>query len=140
MKPSHLSLAAASVLAFLVGSCSTSSNNNNNDGGNVGACTDMTGSATPAVTVVGSGGAYPSYSFSPACVQINKGQSVTFSANFTLHPIERTTQSVAGAANPLPTTPYSGASPVVYGPFTASGDFGLECTVHLFTGTVRVNP
>ena len=132
----------ASVLAALaLGGCGNSTGNNGNpDSGTAGACTDMTASATPTVGIVTTGtGVYGGYAFSPLCVQINRGQSVTFTGNYSLHTLERTTQTVAGATNPLPATPYSGTSPVVFGPFPDSGDFGFTCTIHHFNGTVRVN-
>jgi plastocyanin len=145
MKPSSLMFVAASALVVLAlsscGSSNNNNNNNNNDSGTVNACTDRTGSASPTVGIVTMGGAiYGGYAFSPMCVQINRGQSVTFTGNYSLHTIERTTQTVATATNPLPSTPYSGPSPVTFGPFPDAGDFNFYCSIHGFTGTVRVNP
>ena len=138
----HLTFAAPVLAALALAGCSPSSTNNNNDSGTPGACTDMTASATPTVGIsTTNGGVYGNtYAFSPGCVQINPGQSVTFTGNYTLHTLERTTQTVATATNPLPSTAYSGPSPVTFGPFPDSGDFGFVCTIHHFTGTVRVNP
>ncbi len=134
-------LAAPVLVALLVGACSNSTNPNTNpDSGTNNACTDLTGVVTPTVTIVSTGGVYGGYAFSPTCAQINKGQSVTFTGNYTLHTLERTTQTVAGATNPLPANAYSGASPVMFGPFPDSGDFNFFCTIHGFSGTVRVNP
>jgi plastocyanin len=133
-------LAAPLVATLLLAACGTSTSNNNPDSGpGPTACTDQTG-GTPRVTIITTGGAYGGYAFSPACVQINKGQSVTFTGDYSLHTVERTTQTVAAAANPLPSTPYSGASPVTFGPFPDSGDFNFYCSIHGFSGTVRVNP
>jgi plastocyanin len=142
MKLSHLMLLAPPlVVALTLGSCGTSSNNNNNDAG-PGACTDMTGNANPTVGIATTGtGSYGGYAFTPVCVQINRGQSVTFTGNYSLHNLQRTTQTVATAANPLPATPYSdGSTPKVFGPFPDSGDFNFYCPIHGFAGTVRVNP
>jgi len=135
------SLAAPVLFALLCGACASSSSNNNNPDSGPGntACTDQTG-MTPTVTIVTTGGVYGGYAFSPSCVQINKGQSVTFTGNYTVHTLERTTQSVAGATNPLPANAYSGVSPVTFGPFPDSGDFNFYCSIHGFAGTVRVNP
>lgn len=142
MKRNNLRIAVAVLVGTTLGACG-SSTNNNSDSGTGATCTDLTGSTTPTVAIVtvstgpyGGGG----YAFSPICVQINRGQSVTFTGNYTLHTLERTTQTVAGATNPLPSTPYSGASPKTFGPFPDAGDFGFVCTIHHFTGTVRVNP
>src|SRR5208283_178466 len=137
--PALAALAVVPVLAALAfGGCGTSSSNNNPPDSGVSACTDMTGSATPTVGInTTNGGVYGNtYSFSPGCVQINPGQSVTFTGNYNLHTLERTTQTVATATNPLPATPYSGPSPVTFGPFPDSGSFGFVCTIHHFTGTV----
>ncbi len=141
MKASCLCFSVASLLVvLLLGACSNSSGNNNPDSGPGNTvCTDQS-AGTPTVTIVSMGGAYGGFAFSPGCVEINKGQSVTFTGNYTLHTLERTTQSVAAAANPLPSAPYSGVSPVMFGPFTDSGDFNFYCSVHGFSGTVRVKP
>jgi plastocyanin len=145
MKSSNLMHGAVTVLiALALGGCGSSSTNTNpNDAGTDAVCTDMTGSASPTVGISTTGGGPyggVSYSFSPMCIQINRGQSVTFTGNYSLHTIERTTQTVATATNPLPSTPYSGTSPVTFGPFPDSGDFNFYCSIHGFTGTVRVNP
>jgi len=159
MRTLHLMFVAAPVLVTLVvGGCdsSTKTNNNNdagtndagtndagtNDAGTI-SCTDMTGSATPTVGILTmNGGAYgdTTYAYNPTCVLINKGQSVTFTGDYSLHSLERTTQTVATAVNPLPSTPYSGSSPVTFGPFPDSGDFNFYCPIHSFAGTIRVNP
>ena len=142
MKPLNLMFVAGPVLvALVVGGCG-SSTKNNNDAGPI-ACTDMTGSASPTVGIVAMGGGtygQVTYAYSPQCVLINRGQSVTFTGNYSLHNLERTTQTVATAANPLPSAPYSGTSPVTFGPFPDAGDFNFYCPIHGFTGTVRVNP
>ena len=143
MKRLNLSFAGPVLVALALGGCGSSNSSNNNDSGTAGTCTDMTGSANPTVGItMMSGGAYGgiTYAFSPTCVQINRAQSLTFTGNYSLHTIERTTQTVASATNPLPSTPYSGASPVTFGPFPDAGDFNFVCTIHHFTGTVRVNP
>jgi plastocyanin len=142
MRLYNLRIAFAVLGGVVVGACG-SSTSNNSDSGPGGGCTNMAGSTTPTVGIVTmSTGPYggAGYAFSPTCVQINRGQSVTFTGNYSLHTLERTTQTVAGATNPLPSTPYSGTSPVVFGPFPDAGDFGFVCTIHHFTGTVRVNP
>ena len=144
MKPFKLMIGASVLVVLAVGGCGSSSNNNNNsDAGTNTVCTDMTNSANPTVGITTmSGGPYGgvSYAFSPTCIRINRAQSVTFTGNYSLHTIERTTQTVATAANPLPSTPYSGTSPVTFGPFRDAGDFNFYCTIHGFSGTVRVNP
>ncbi len=143
MKPSSLRFRVAPALAaLLLAACSSSTGNNNNPDSGPGnnSCTDQTGMQSPTVGIISTGGAYGGYSFSPACVQINKGQSVTFTGNYSLHTLERNGQSVATATNPLPANAYSGTSPVTFGPFPDSGDFGTICTIHGFTGLVRVNP
>jgi plastocyanin len=141
MKPLQLMFTAPVLLALTLGGCGSSTNNNNNDGG-PGACTDMTSSANPTVGIFTTGsGIYGGYAFNPTCVQINRGQSVTFTGNYALHNLQRTTQTVATAANPLPVTPYSdGSTPKTFGPFPDSGDFNFNCPIHGFAGTVRVNP
>jgi plastocyanin len=143
MKPSKMMIVASVLVVLAVGGCGSSSNANNNDAGTNAVCTDMTSSAHPTVGIATmSGGPYGgvTYAFSPTCIRINRAQSVTFTGNYSLHTIERTTQTVAAAANPLPSTPYSGTSPVTFGPFPDAGDFNFYCTIHGFTGTVRVNP
>jgi plastocyanin len=144
MKPANPMFVVASVLvALALGGCGSSTkSNNNNDAGTVAGCTDMTGSPSPTVGIVMMGGGVygVTYAYNPTCVLINRGQSVTFTGNYSLHTIERTTQTVAAAANPLPSTPYSGASPVTFGPFPDPGDFNFYCAIHGFSGTVRVNP
>jgi plastocyanin len=143
MNASELMFAAAPVLvAFALASCG-SSTSNNNDAGQNNTCTDMTSSTSPTVGIAKmSGGPYGgySYAFSPACVRINRGQSVTFTGDYSFHTLEKTTQTVATATNPLPSAPYSGTSPVTFGPFPDAGDFNFTCTIHGFTGTIRVNP
>lgn len=141
MKRYILRLAIPMLVAVTLSACGSSTYNS--DSGTPVTCTNMAGSATPTVRIATmSSGPYggSSYAFSPMCVQINRGQSVTFTGDYSLHTLERTTQTVANATNPLPSTPYSGASPVMFGPFPDAGDFNFICTIHQFTGTVRVNP
>ena len=75
--------------------------------------------------------------YSPHCMTVKVGQSVTWSGNFLAHPLE----AVGGdAGNPIMLTSSSGGSMSVT--FPAAGTFGFDCANHptLMLGAVRVTP
>jgi plastocyanin len=147
------SIARALVLvgvALVLSACGSTTTSNNNPP--LGAsCTDQSASASPLVLMVTTGGMGPygdttTYAFNPACVIVAKGQSVTFTGDFTMHTILRSSQTVAAASNPLPAVVYTGPSPATFGPFNDSGDFNYYCTMHGgadgsgMAGIIRVKP
>jgi plastocyanin len=88
---------------------------------------DKTASATTTVTFS------DLLVYDPACIRIKAGSSVTWSGNFTLHPLEGGTVSGAAKspdpASPIKLTTVADAGSVTFG-FPAAGNFGYYCTVH----------
>lgn len=105
---------------------------------NSSTAVDLSGQATPTIT-------FTNYAYTPACVRITAGQSVTFSGSFSFHPLVGGT--VAGfTATPDPSSPIgthsSGATAGIA--FPSAGAFPFYCDNHGITqgmvGAVFVDP
>ena len=79
-------------------------------------------------------------SYSPHCVRIKVGQSVTWTADFQVHPLSSGTPAGGPQAGSPITTTTSGNSKMFT--FPAAGNFGFWCQVHttLMMGAVYVEP
>lgn len=133
----------ACVVVLLAG-CSNSSPANDGgsdagmgqDVGTVNGCTtftDETDAGTPTIT--GPSSATPAQ-YTPNCVHIKVGQSVTWTSNFGSHPLQ-----AAGGTTPSPITGQTSGTSVTY-TFTSPGTYGYECGVHpaIMNGAVEVTP
>jgi plastocyanin len=67
--------------------------------------------------------------FSPQCLKIAAGQTVTFSGSFSFHPLQET----CGPASTISTTS-TGSSAMFT--FSTAGDYGYECQNHVSLGMV----
>jgi plastocyanin len=94
---------------------------------------DATGSG--ASRTITFGGVTPGLAYSPKCLKIAAGQTVTFSGDFVSHPLSET----CGAA--LTITPTATGSTAMF-TFTTTGDFGYQCDIHgplyNMNGAIRV--
>ena len=91
-------------------------------------------SGTPTVNFGGQAQS-PLFGYSPRCLQIAEGESVTFAGNFSVHPISPGTSpsdTKAGAANnPIPATTTGMSLSVT---FPASGVYPYFCQQHYAAG------
>jgi plastocyanin len=119
--------------------CGTSSPSN--DGGtdagtggdtNVGTVNGCT-SFTAGTTVTGPSGDTPSQ-YTPNCISIAKGGSVTWNVDFTAHPLE-----VENGTSPSPITTTSSGTTVTF-TFPNAGTYGFNCQNHpsIMFGAVEV--
>lgn len=92
-------------------------------------------------TTVAFGGALGSV-YSPRCVRVRTGASLTFSGSFSSHPLSPSPRN-SGGTNPIPVTS-SGTSVSV--PFPTAGFYSFYCTFHGsaagtgMSGVVQVTP
>jgi len=100
--------------------------------GNVGVVNGCT-TFTAGTTVTGPSGDNPAQ-YTPNCVQIAKGQSVTWNADFTAHPLQ-----ASGGTTPSPITTTSSGTTVSV-TFPNAGTYGFECQAHpgIMFGAVEV--
>lgn len=79
-------------------------------------------------------------SYSPSCIRIKAGQSVTWNSAFASHPLSSGTPAGGPQAGSPITVTTSGASKTFA--FPAAGTFGYFCQVHttLMMGAVYVEP
>jgi plastocyanin len=90
--------------------------------------------AKSAVTITVSG-----FTYNPACIKVKTGTTVTFSADFTVHPLAPET-SVSDPSNPVKAVSTGTSSDVV---FASAGFYGYFCTHHVsldMCGAVYVVP
>jgi plastocyanin len=133
----RLSLVAA--LVGIVAACGSNSSNSKNSMG--GPCssppngcssfTDLTG-GTAAIAFGGGLG----LEYSPRCAEVKVGQPVTFTGDFSVHPIAQT----CGPNESIPNKSSGGSLTVT---FASAGTWGYECTVHFgsgMTGAIEVVP
>jgi plastocyanin len=97
------------------------------------AFTDDTSVTTPTIT--GPSGGSPSQ-YTPNCVHIKVGQSVTWNVDFSGHPLE-----AFGGTTPSPIMPTSSGTTVTF-TFSSAGTFGFHCEFHpsIMFGAVEVTP
>ena len=116
---------------------SDSGNPADSGGTPVNGCTTYTDMTAAGGTITGPSGATPSQ-YSPNCVHIKVGQSVTWNSDFTNHPLVPT----AGVGTqPNPITATSTGTTVTIA-FPAAGTFAYNCGIHTSTmfGAVEVTP
>jgi plastocyanin len=140
-----LSAASVLVLAAATSSCGS------DEAGTFNSCTEASfvdRTAAAASRVIGYGGASGSgpFTYSPACITIAAGQTVTFSggtsSSFGLHPLSPgvlNTPSAGSAGNPIPRTT-DGNTRELTVLFPAAGTFPYICEAHApgMSGVVRV--
>ncbi len=80
---------------------------------------------------------FPGFAYTPPCIKIRAGQTVTWSGNFGFHPLRAgaiVNNSPTGQpGNPIPTT---SAGMTASATFAAAGDFGYYCASHFGGGMV----
>jgi plastocyanin len=90
----------------------------------------MTASPMPTVTF---GTAGPGNAYSPACIKIKTGQSVTWNGNFAGHPLQGGSAGTPDPQSPIGLT-NSGTMKTVT--FSKSGTYPYYCTIHYSVGMV----
>ena len=101
----------------------------------VNGCTTYEDDTAAGATVNGPTTAAPAQ-YSPACVHIKVGQSVTFNSSFSAHPLA----AFGGdTGNPIQTTSTGTTASFT---FSQAGTFGFHCQAHPATmqGAVEVTP
>jgi plastocyanin len=107
--------------------------------GNTGinGCTTFTDLTADGGVITGPSGAVAAQ-YSPNCVHVKVGQSITWNSDFTNHPLVPT----AGVGTqPNPITPTSTGSTVTFA-FPQPGTFAYNCGIHstIMLGAVEVTP
>jgi plastocyanin len=102
-------------------------------GCSLGNATDLRADPSPDV-------AFSSYSYSPKCIRIAAGQSITFTGDFSFHPLVGGQNDVSDPQSPIGSTS-SGLMKTVA--FPAAGTFPFYCDEHVLsfgmTGAVFVD-
>lgn len=71
------------------------------------------------------------FNYSPACLKIAPGTTVTFTGDFSTHPLIPSVSRTAPAPNPIvATNPSTQGAPTASFTFTAPGFFGYFCGAH----------
>jgi plastocyanin len=131
MHTSGLFLSLAGILA--ISGCG------NGSGSSLAPC-DNSSSYMTGSTTINFGGTLGNI-YSPACLLVAKGATVTFTGSFTVHPLQASTRGTTG--NPIPSTSSGTAATAT---FAAAGFFPFYCTVHGsdsgtgMAGVVQVTP
>jgi plastocyanin len=101
----------------------------------VNGCTTYEDDTAAGATVTGPSGSAPAQ-YSPACVHIKAGQSVTWNVDLTAHPLE-----AFGGDTPSPIQTTNSGTTVSF-TFPNAGTFGFHCQVHpsVMQGAVEVTP
>jgi plastocyanin len=128
------------VALVLLASCgSSSSSNSNNNSGALNNCSTFQDASAGSRNITFT---FPSYS--PACMSITAGQTVTFSGAFGTHPLEpgESPESPGGMSSPNnPITPTTSGSSLSV-TFPTAGLYGFYCGVHHasgMAGVIKVN-
>jgi plastocyanin len=103
----------------------------------INGCTTFTDMTASGGTITGPSGATPAQ-YAPNCVQIKVGQSVTWTSDFTDHPLVPTS-GVGTQPNPITATS-TGTTVTIA--FPAAGTFAYNCGIHttIMLGAVEVTP
>jgi plastocyanin len=100
------------------------------NGCDLATAADLTGQ--PAVTVT-----FADFAYTPPCFRVSAGTEVTFSGNFTEHPLVGGQVDGTGSTAPDPTSPFTppttGGSSRAF-PLPSAGAFPFYCDVHALTG------
>ena len=116
----------------LLSSCSSDAN----------LCADRSASVADRTISFGGIGGSSTYTYSPSCMIIAAGQTVTFQGDFSMHPLARGTVSDADAGspdNPIPVPPTDGGTSLDV-TYPTVGNFPYYCTQHTaeaMNGTVQ---
>jgi len=130
----HTLLAAAALLALT--GCGSDANTLP-DGGVATACAAQYAgcqSLTPATaedaerTIEFGGTAGNTYA--PKCLEVKKGQTVTFAGDFQVHPLKSACGTLQGALPEVVDSNASGSTGTKSITFDRAGDFGYFCTAH----------
>jgi plastocyanin len=123
-------LTVMTVLAIAAG-CGSSNSNSNGDGGGgveICGCSEATAQDLTAQTsvTVSFGGAV-GLAYSPKCILVAPGTSVSFEGEFSTHPLSAT----VGSGNPITHTTSGTTASFT---FNDPGSFGYQCDVHFASG------
>jgi plastocyanin len=125
----------------VVGLACSNSNPQNDAGSDAAAaingCTTFTDMTADGGVITGPSTGTPAQ-YSPNCVHVKVGQSVTWNSDFTAHPL---TPSSGVGTQPNPITATSTGTTVTIA-FPAAGTFAYNCGIHSTTmqGAVEVTP
>jgi plastocyanin len=130
------------LVVLLCSALACTSSNPQSDAGSdaaaaINGCTTYTDMTASGGTIAGPTTATAAQ-YSPNCVHIKVGQSVTWTSDFTNHPLVPTS-GVGSSGNPITAT--STGSTVTFA-FPAAGTFAYNCGIHSTTmlGAVEVTP
>jgi plastocyanin len=135
------------VLVIVLSGLGCSSGTTGTDGGTdaandvaatpVNGCSTYTDDTATAATITGPSTATPAQ-YTPNCVHIKVGQTVTWNADFTDHPLIASS-GMGTTPNPIPAT---AAGTTVTVTFSAAGTFAYNCNFHpsVMLGAVEVTP
>jgi plastocyanin len=126
--PLFAGLAVMTALALVAGCGSGGSSNGDGGGDEICGCTEATADDLTAQTsvTVSFGGTF-GLSYSPKCILVAPGTSVSFEGELSTHPLSAT----VGSGNPITHTT-SGTTAAFT--FTQTGAYGYQCDVHVGTG------
>ena len=131
MVKTRVKIVIGSVLAagfLLVGGCGSTSSNNGY--GNTGGGNGCTASTAVATTSVSASNANNAYTFTPSCIKVTSGQTVTWTVMGTMI---HTVTSDAGAPATFDSGNLSPGQTFAY-TFTTPGTIGYHCTYHVSFG------
>jgi len=121
-------LAGLTLLSILVLVASCGGGSGDGNGGDICGCTEAAAEDLTAQTsvTVNFGGTH-GLSYSPKCILIAPGTSVSFEGEFSTHPLSPT----VGSGNPITHTASGTTASFT---FDAAGAFGYRCDVHFGSG------
>lgn len=101
----------------------------------VNGCTSFTDMTAGGATIAGPMDAIPAQ-FTPNCVHVKVGQTVTWNVDLTAHPL-----GASGGTTPSPIQTTSTGTSVTF-TFDAAGTYGFHCLAHptIMFGAVQVSP
>ncbi|HXX30824.1 MAG TPA: plastocyanin/azurin family copper-binding protein [Myxococcaceae bacterium] len=128
MRFSPVTIPLICICLALAAACSSDSSGN--------LCADRSADSADRTVAFGGFQGSGAFSYSPSCMIIAAGQTVSFQGDFTMHPLSRGTVNDVNAGSPNSPLPLPandvGSSLAVT--FPASGDYPYWCTIHTREG------
>lgn len=126
---------AAMAFALACSNSPGSSDSGSDSAAPINGCTTFTDDTASGGTVTGPTGATPAQ-YTPNCVHVKVGGTVTFNSDFANHPL-----GAFGGDTPNPITNTATGTTVAI-TFPAAGTFGFQCQAHpsIMFGAVQVTP
>jgi plastocyanin len=122
------------AVALVLGACGGTSGS-----GMIGPCPSPVNGCTSFTDLRGASATitFANFAYSPKCAEVSVGEPVTFSGDFSFHPLSETCGPIDAIAH---TT--GGTSMTVT--FTTAGTYGYQCDAHHATenmfGAIKVDP